>query len=56
MIKRNGNGSGSSGNGNNLVSSTDNDDKSNGLDLKKLHDMIENYIPPKIESNPHTIQ
>ena len=34
-------------NGNNQGSSTDNEDKSNGLDFKKLHDLIENYIPPK---------
>ena len=37
-------------NGNNQGSSTDNEDKSNGLDFKKLHDLIENYIPPKSES------
>jgi hypothetical protein len=36
-----------SGSGNNQGSSTDNEDKSNGLDFKKLHELIENYIPPK---------
>jgi hypothetical protein len=47
MVQKNGNGSGNSGN--NIGSSTDNEDKSNGLDFKRLHEMIENYIPPRTE-------